>query len=304
MKQIYLTFDIEPIVSRLSFTPNIHTNVILGTFYLAKELSRRKIKATFFVSLSPKTDHIDTATYLDNVKFLLRLLAPLEHIRLQPHLHMRNLPLSYPTPTDAFSDYTQDQQVEALEWAREIFRSCGIETVDSFRPGGYQTNTQYYEALECAGYRASSVMLENGIHYDMIRRQPLPDGPGIHNIGNVTEYPVTTLRVRSIKGKEEALNLSPDFFHYDSVANFMSESAYLNINFHSFSVFTNRLARENHPGQLWYNLKYFFIEKPMIRLLRHFRIETIDHRTIFKDSFDTWLVFLENHRQHCRFVGE
>ena len=41
MKKIYLTFDLETIISRVSFNPTIYTNIVLGTYYIVKELERR-----------------------------------------------------------------------------------------------------------------------------------------------------------------------------------------------------------------------------------------------------------------------
>lgn len=303
MKKIYLTFDMETIVSRLSFNPNIYTNLMLGTLYIAKELEKKNLKATFFISLAPKTDLVDTDEYIENAKMLIRALVSYKNIKVQPHIHMKNLPLSFKTKNDLFSDYTLEQQTEALVWAKNIFLECGVDDVDSFRPGSYSANEQYYEALSKAGYHYSSIMKKENVHYNMIRHELSTEGPYKTPQG-ITEYPVTSLLIKSIKGKEELLNLSPDFFTYESISEVFQKSDYINVNFHSFSIFTNRLARENHPNQLLSNLKYFFIEKPLIKILKAMDFELINHNTLFRKSFDNWLVALEAYHAQTYFIGE
>lgn len=304
MKKIYLTFDIEPIVSRFSFNPNIYTNVILGSFYLANELSRRELKATFFISLSPKTNIIDLDEYLNNIKTLIRMLSSFKNLKLQPHLHMKNLPLSFDTSSDKFSDYTLEEQVEALTWAKSLFLECGVSNVNCFRPGSYSTNKQYYHSLEQAGYQFSSVLKNDSYNYDMRDTSISKIENPYMESHNILEYPVTTLRVKSIKQTQETLNLSPDFFSYQSVSTFIDQASYLNINFHSFSVFSNRFSRENHQHQLAYNLKYFFIEKPLLKILKLFNYELIDNNTVFRHSFNTWLTSLEQKNIQTFFIGE
>jgi len=303
MKKIYLTFDMETIVSRLSFNPNIYTNLMLGSLYIAKELEKKALKATFFISLAPKTDVVDTQEYIENAKMLIRALNTYKNIKLQPHIHMKNLPLSFDTPSDLFSDYTLEQQVEALTWAKNIFNECGVKEIDSFRPGSYSANEQYYNALTQAGYKYSSIMIKENIHYDMITQEVTTQVPYKTDQG-IIEYPVTSLRFKSIKGKEETINLSPDFFTYNSIKEVFEKSNYINVNFHSFSIFTNRLARENHPKQLINNLKYFFFEKPLIKVLKLCNFELINHQTLFKTSFDNWLVQLEAYKNSTYVIGE
>jgi len=293
----------ETIVSKLSFNPNIYTNLMLGSLYIAKELERKSLKATFFISLAPKTDVVNTDEYIENAKMLIRALSSYQNIKLQPHIHMKNLPLSFETKSDLFSEYTLEQQVEALIWAKKIFLECGVKEVDSFRPGSYSANEQYYEALQKAGYKYSSIMKKENVHYDMIRHQLSTEKPYITQ-QQIKEYPVTSLLIKSIKGKEEIINLSPDFFTYNSISEVIEKSDYINVNFHSFSIFTNRLARENHPNQLSNNLKYFLFEKPLIKILKKLGYEVISHNTIFKNSFDQWLIQLQKYNANTYVIGQ
>ena len=54
MKKIYLTFDIETIVSGISRSENYLSGVYLASMFIAKELKIRDLKGTFFISLSSK----------------------------------------------------------------------------------------------------------------------------------------------------------------------------------------------------------------------------------------------------------
>jgi hypothetical protein len=302
MKKIYLTFDVETIVSRMSYNPNFYTNVLLGAIYIAQELEKRNMKATFFISLSPKTDEIDSSEYIESIQSLIGLLKKYKNIKIQPHMHMKNLPLTFNTVSDKFSEYTLHEQIEALTWAKEIFEGHGIE-VDSFRPGSYSANKQYYEALSKAGYKYSSIMKFNEVDIDTIR-----DIVAIKTLEKVDygiiEYPVTSLLIKSIKRKEEVVNLSPDFFTYSSVQKYIEQSEYVNINFHSFSIFSNRLARENHEKLLVNNIKYIFFEKPLIKLLKPFGYEVINHNTLFRNAFIDWIDGMELFANDTYFIGE
>ena len=302
MKKIYLTFDIETIVSRLSYNPNFYTNVLLGAIYIAEELEKRNMKATFFISLSPKTDEIDSNKFIENVKSLIGLLKKYKNIKIQPHMHMKNLPLIFSTESDKFSEYTLSEQIEALVWAKKVFEEYGIE-VDSFRPGSYSANKQYYEALSNAGYKYSSIMKLNEVHIDTIR-----DTVAIKTLEKVDygiiEYPVTSLLIKSIKRKEEIVNLSPDFFAYSSVQKYIEQSEYVNINFHSFSIFNNRIARENHEKLLINNIKYVLFEKLLIKFLKPFGYEVINHNTLFRKAFIEWIEGMEAFAQDTYFIGE
>ena len=279
----------------------------LGTacidIFIAKELEKRNLKATFFISLAPKTDAVDTKEYIENAKMLIRALTSYKNIKIQPHIHMKNLPLSFETKSDLFSEYSLEEQVEALSWTKEIFLECGVSEVDAFRPGSYSANDQYYEALAKAGYKYSSIMKKENVHYDMIRQNISIEEPYSASQG-IIEYPVTSLLIKSIKGKEELINLSPDFLTYNSISEVFEKCNYVNVNFHSFSIYTNRFARENHPKQMSNNLTYLFFEKPLIKILKLFNFELINHNTLFRKSFDQWLEELEKYNAQTYIIGE
>lgn len=302
MKKIYLTFDIETIISKLSYNPNFYTNVLLGTIYIAQALEKRNMKATFFISLSPKTNEINSQEYIENIHSLIGLLKRFKNIKIQPHLHMKNLPLSFNTTSDKFSEYTLDEQIEALRWAKEIFESHRIK-VDSFRPGSYSANKQYYEALSKAGYKYSTIMKFDEVHIDTIKDKVIIKTSEKVDY-DIIEYPVTSLLIKSIKKREEVVNLSPDFFTYDSIQKYIEQSEYLNINFHSFSIFTNRFARENHEKLLINNLKYFLFEKPLLKLLKPLGYEVINHHTLFRNTFIDWINEMEVYADNTYFIGE
>ncbi len=300
-KKFYLTFDIETIVSRLSGNPNFYSNILLGSLYIAEELERRGLKATFFISLSSKTNSISNKAHLEQMNLLLKLLSNFKNIKLQPHLHVLGLPLSFETSNDAFSSYTLEEQIEILKWGKQYFEKFDIE-VDTFRPGSYKNNENYYLALQEAGYKYSSLLLSD-IHINAVDDCFSPTEP-FQAEHNIIEYPVTSVGINSIKNKYETVNLSPDFFTLDSMSKYIDQMNYVNLNFHSFSIFNNRLARENHPGQLGNNFKYFFFEKQIVKLLKQFEIETINKNTIFKDELIVWLDYLEKNNTQTFFIGE
>lgn len=72
MKKIYLTFDIETIVSGLGFNSNYLGGVYLGAMYIAQQLRERNLKDTFFVSLSSKMDEIPNKEYQRVVDWLFK----------------------------------------------------------------------------------------------------------------------------------------------------------------------------------------------------------------------------------------
>jgi len=302
MKKIYLTFDIETIISRISYNPNFYTNIFLGTIFLAEELKKRDLKATFFISLSPKCDDIPFDEYFEKIESLIELLKSYKNLKLQPHLHMKNIPFDFETKSDKFADYSFDEQYKALKWAKEVFEKHDIE-VDSFRPGSYSANPQYYQALEQAGYKYSSIMKKEPIHIDTLENKLNIETPSIADF-NIIEYPVTSVKIKSIKNKEEITNLSPDFFTYESMESYINQANYLNINFHSFSIFTNRFARENHNGLMINNIKYFLFEKPLIKILKLLNYEVINLNTLFKAEFVNWLNHFKETPTECYFIGE
>jgi hypothetical protein len=302
MKKIYLTFDIETIISRISYNPNFYTNVFLGTIFLADELKKRDLKATFFISLSPKCDDIPFEEYFEKIESLIEILKGYKNLNLQPHLHMKNTPFDFDTKSDKFADYSFDEQYQALKWAKEVFEKHGIEA-DSFRPGTYSANPQYYQALEQAGYKYSSIMKQEPFHINTLTNSLNIETPYTTEF-NIIEYPVTSVRIKSIKNKEETINLSPDFFTYESMKKYIEDANYLNINFHSFSIFTNRFARENLNGIMGNNIKYLLFEKPLIKILKLFNYEVINHNTLFKGEFIKWMNQLQKAPEECYFIGE
>ncbi len=300
-KKIYLTFDIETIISKLSYNPGFYSNILSGSLYIANELEKRGLKATFFISLSSKTKLIPNKEYLEEISLIIRALRNFKNIKLQPHLHTFELPLSFDTSSDAFSKYNLEEKIEILQWGKQFFEKFGIE-VDSFRSGSYSRDDSYYSALEKSGYKYSSMLLTD-VHIDTLRNCSYQHQP-FHAEHDIVEYPVTSVLVKSIKNDIETLNLSPDFFTLDSMRSYIDELNYVNLNFHSFSIFNNRFARENHSDQFRYNMKYLFLEKPIIKILRESEIETIDRNTVFKDELINWLDYIEKKEYQTFFIGE
>lgn len=302
MKKVYFTVDIEPIVSKRSFNPTILTNVMLGSIYIAQELQARNQKATFFVSLSPKTPGLSFTEYTSYIRTLLTSLKPFKNIRLEPHLHVQGIPMPFNTDNDFFSGYNNEQATQLLQWAKKEFEQLGIETA-AFRPGGFKLSGGYYDALKTAGYKYSSILNPQKPDISFVTGHFEPAKVEQQSNG-ITEYPVTGIEVKSIKGTREVINLSPDFFTIDSVKDYLHKMDYININFHSFSVFSNRFARENHNGQLWNNIKYLLLEKPANSLCKKAGIELINKNTLFRKEFIRWIDFLEENKFTTYFIGE
>ena len=59
------------------------------------------------------------------------------------------------------------------------------------------------------------------------------------------------------------MNLSPDFFKLSSVEVYLRELNYVNINFHSFSIYLNRLIRENLDGLFRKNISFLLFENTL-----------------------------------------
>ncbi len=303
-KRVYLTFDIETIVSKLSYNPTFHGSVFLGAMYIAHELKKRNQKATFYISLSPKAKEICFSKYIDTIKMLIDALEGYDNIKVEPHIHAFRLPVSFQCEKDEFSAYTRVQQVELLNWSKKFFRKRGIE-VKSFRPGGYNVNKSYYEALAEVGIYASSVLLKDEeANIDLINGKLTQNKPFSTESG-VKEYPVTSVKVKSIKpGVTETVNLSPDFFTIESVKEYMDQMEYININFHSFSMFNKRLARENHKKQWAHNIKFMLFEKPVSKLLRNSNMEVVHHDTLFYNELIKWLDYIELRGYDTQIIAE
>jgi len=302
MKKVYFTVDIEPIVSKRSFNPNILNNVILGSLYIAQELKIRGQKATFFVSLSPKTSAIPFEKYTRYISTLLTALQPFKHIRLEPHLHVQGIPLPFNTDNDFFSAYSYQEAAQLLSWAKREMEKLGLP-VTSFRPGGFKLSEGYYDALHAAGYKYSSILNPSRPDISLVSGKLIPADVTTQPNG-VIEYPVTGVEVKSIKGTREVINLSPDFFTIESMRPYLEQLDYININFHSFSVFANRFARENHNGQLSNNLRYLLWEKPLNSLCKKADFELINKNTLFRKEFIRWMDFLASKNWNTYFIGE
>lgn len=288
-KQVFLSFDIETIVSRRSRNLDYKVTVTQGALEIACLLRERGLKGTFFISLSSKDLSLNRDEYLKEIRNLILCLKGFDNIDIQPHIHALNLPVSFHCPSDSFADYNLQQQVEMLTWAKEFFAKEGV-LVSGFRSGSFASGDTYYQALESAGYSFSSLMdTSKTANIDLIGNS-VDNRMMISQVGSIKEFNVTTVKVKSIKpGLIEQLNLSPDFFTIDSVKHSFEKLDYLNINFHSFSMFSNRLTRENHKGQLKNNLCFYFLQKPLIKIAGLVGLKAYSTKTIFNREFNCWL---------------
>ena len=303
-KNIYLTFDIETIVSKLSYNPTFYASVIIGALDIAWELKKRDLKGTFYISLSSKLKEIKFQDYINSIEMLVNCLKSFDNIKIEPHIHAFNLPMNFSTNEDKFSAYSYKEQTELLNWARIFFDKLGI-AVSSFRPGSYSVNSYYYDSLQKASFKTSSILHKDKIvNIDMIKDEILETPPYL-TYNNIKEYPVTSVKIKSIKNRKiEVINLSPDFLTIESVSKYIDKLEYVNINFHSFSMYSNRLARENHKNQFANNIKFFFLEKWTNYFLRKVKIETINHNTIYKKELIKWLDYIKKNKYNTRFIGE
>ncbi len=303
MKKIYLTFDIETIVSGISRNTNCLAGVYLSSMFIAEELRKRSLKATFFISLSSKQNKINQSEYSDFLIWLIQSLKAYENIKLEPHIHALNLPVKFSCKYDAFNKYNFEEQLELLLYAKDFFKKQDID-VCSFRPGGFQLNDSYYLSLHEAGYFNSSLLNKKETsNIDLIEDKFFETPPFLCNDG-IKEYPVTSVKIRSIKRKVEILNLSPDFFTLESVKKYLLQLNYININFHSFSVFLNRLIRENHKNLIGNNLRFLFFENVVSKFLKSFSIDTINKKTVISKEFIKWIDFINENKFETFFIGE
>jgi len=303
-KQVFLSFDIETIVSRRSRNLDFKVTVTQGALEIARLLRERGLKGTFFISLSAKDLSLNSAEYLKEIRNLILCLKGFENIDIQPHIHALNLPVSFECPSDSFADYNLQQQTEMLIWAKEFFAEVGVQ-VSGFRSGSYLTGDSYYQALEMAGYSFSSLMNTSKTpNIDLINKTA-NSSEVISKVGDIKEFNVTTVKVKSIKpGVIEQVNLSPDFFTINSVKYAFKDLDCLNINFHSFSMFSNRLARENHEGQLRNNLCFYLLQKPLIKLADLVGLKAYSPKTIFNQELNRWLDEFTSEQYETRFYSE
>lgn len=303
MKKIYLTFDIETIVSGISRSDNYIAGVYLASMFIAEELRKRDLKGTFYISISSKQENINQTEYLNFLRWLIFSLKPYSNVKIEPHIHAYNLPVNFECKYDEFDKYNLDQQIELLSFAKNFFSNELVE-VSSFRPGGFNANASYYEALQKAGYKTSSLLRKDlKPNIDLVEGS-INQGQIFKNINGIFEYPVTSVKVKSIKGKVEILNLSPDFFKLSSIKKNLMDLEYININFHSFSIYLNRLIRENHNNLFSNNVKFLLLEKPLIKLLKIINIDTINRNTIVSNELINWLNFIKSEKLQTYFIGE
>ena len=303
MKKTYITVDIETIVSGISKNTNYLAGVYLGAMFIAHELKKRHLKATFFISLSSKQESIDNSEYLDLIRCLVLSLKSFENIKIASHLHAYKLPMNFDCPSDDFGAYNKEQQISMLLFSKKFFKDLGCD-VDAFRPGGFRRNEFYYPALNDAGFKYSSILSKEGKPNINLITGELNKSSKIELHDGVLEYPVTSVELLSIKKKVEILNLSPDFLSIDSVKSHLESLDYLNINFHSFSIYLNRLVRENHTGIIWNNIRFLAIEKLLDFIANVLGMNTFNTNTIVKSSFIKWLDYLDENEYKTFFIGE
>jgi len=303
MKKIYFTFDIETIVSGISYNANYLAGVYLGAMFIANELRMRDMKATFFISLSSKQANINKDDYRNLLQWLIQSLKSYDNIKIAPHIHAYNLPVSFECKFDEFNKYSNEQQIEMLIYAKNFFHQQGYE-VDTFRPGGFSINESYYSSLCKAGYKYSSILEKDQIaNINMITGEICQNTP-YTPCHDILEYPVTSIKVFSIKSKIELLNLSPDFFRLDSVEEYLARLNYVNINFHSFSIYLNRLIRENHDGQFYKNIKFILFENSLNKILRLTSIQALNTKTVMSTNLIEWFNIIRKKCYNTYFIGE
>ena len=302
-KKVYLTFDIETVTTRFSKNLDFNSTVLLGALTIAQELKIRGLNGIFFISMSPKSAEANVKTYHAQLQGLIHLLKSFDNIELAPHIHACGLPMEFSTSSDQFGSYSYDQRVELLSYAKEFFSQCGVK-VKTFRAGGFINGENYYHALHASGYKASSTLEKLAPPViDMLQSVLSPNHPRLENPG-IMEYPVTSVWLRSIKRKYELINLSPDFLTLESVKHSIQELDYINVNFHSFSMYSNRLIRENHHNLYSKNLQYLLAEK-IIQFFGSFvGIKIIKEQTVFRRELSVWLDFFSHDKFTTLFMNE
>jgi len=291
-KDIYLTFDIEIVTEKISRNKQFLNSMLLAPLLIAKALKDRGLKGVFFISLSPKIHDTSFNEYEFYLDILLNSLKSFDNIQIAPHIHARNLPMAFSTFEDRFDRYNNMEQIQLLNWAKDFFSNYNID-VKIFRAGGYFLNNNYYDNLKNSGYKMSSNLLRNEVaNINLIKKEAFPNMP--KNIFGIIEFPVTSVEMKSVKGIVEVVNLSPEFFKLNSVKEYFEKLEYININFHSFSLLTPKLIRENHSFLLIRNLKYVFLERPMNKILELIGITPIYNHTILKKELFSYLDFFED----------
>ena len=300
-KKVRLTFDIETITTGFSISADVWHTVTLGALYLAKLLKERNLKATFFISLSKKNPKINREEFLSALETLIYSLKGFDNIRLEPHIHAFDLPLSFDCKEDFFSCYSDEEQLAMLNFAKDFFSKFNIE-VNAFRPGGYHATKEYYANLKKAGFSVSSLLDINlPVNIDLTTNKIIKSDSFYIRSG-IKEFPVTSVKVKSIKGKTEIVNLSPDFFTLESVLSQIEEISDLTINAHSFSLFTSRLMRENHKRQLRNNVKFMLFDRLLNKILSKNNIFTMYRNTIAGTEIIKWLDYFYKNKWETLFL--
>lgn len=302
-KKVLISFDIETVVSKFSKNLDFRVTILQGALEIARTLEEKKLKSTFFISLSPKDKEKDIYEYLSEVRLLVKCLKNFEFVDIQPHLHALNIPVSFNCDSDDFSNYSLNQQVELLKWAKSFFSELGVN-VSGFRPGGFKKGKLYYEALKLSGYTFSSTLNQRDPDIDFLPKQVYNHNL-YSNIDGIKEFNVSSVRVNSIKpGVIEIINLSPDFLSFSSIESYINQLDNININFHSFSMYSNRLARENHANQLINNVKYIFLQKPMQSICNMLGMRCYIEETIFRKELENWLCEFQKPQYETLFYSE
>jgi hypothetical protein len=290
-KSLYLTFDIEIVTARFSKNIDFFSSIFIAPLMIAKALKDRGLKGVFFICLSPKIHESSFKEYEFYLDILLNSLKPFDNIQIAPHIHARNLPMSFSTFEDRFDRYKDEEQIQLLSWAKEFFSKYNID-VNLFRSGGYFHNNDYYNNLKNSGYKMSSLLFRNEVaNINFITKETFSNKSRI--IDGIMEFPVSSVKMKSIKGKEEVVNLSPEFFTLDSVKEYLEKLEYININYHSFSLLAPKLIRENHSFLFFRNLKFVFLERPMNKILELLGITPIYKNTVLKKELLNYLDFFE-----------
>ena len=301
-KVLRLTYDLETVTTGFSLSADLWHGVMMGAIILARELEKRDLKATFFLSLSRKTALIPTKNFEEMLDALVSSLRGFKNVQLQPHVHAFGLPVDFQCKSDFFSDYSVEQQMKLLEYSKDFFKRHGLQAT-AFRPGGYHLTDQYYQVLARCGIKVSSV-LDTALppHIDLIENK-------INNVkaeferNGVREFPVTAVRVRSVKRKIETLNLSPDFFALETVKEYMDKLPSMTINAHSFSMFIPRLMRETHKGQTAYNLKFMIFTRMLNKLMIKRGVYPMYSETMAGRENMRWLDYFAEQNYQTEFLG-
>lgn len=293
-KQVYLTFDIEIVTARFSKNSNYLSALCIAPLIMAKLLKERGLKATFFISLSPKIHEANFSFYEYYLDIILTSLKGYNNIQIAPHIHARNTPMEFATTEDRFDRYNNEQQIALLNWAKSYFAKYGIET-DTFRSGGYFQTENHYKNLKNAGFNKSSQLFRKETpNIDMVSGNVHASEP--YMVNDVLEHPVTSVKIMSIKRKLEVINLSPEFLTLESVKPYIEKLPYINLVFHSFSLLTPKLIRENHKNLFFENLKFILFQRPLNIFLEALNIFPIYNNNTLKKELVNYLDYFAKNK--------